>query len=219
LLKFSTRLSTLEDTMARKPPIKRRKRPSQERSRATVEAILQAATRVFVKDGYDRATTNRIAEVAGVSIGSLYQYFPNKESLIAALLERHVQDAFDLLPRELARAEGRPLRDAVRLTVDYAIAAHRQDPELHIVLMEQIPRVGALPSAAEIDRRFHAQATAYLEAEADRVRPCNKKLAGFIASQAIEALTHAACLHHPEYLADPQFASEMTELIARYLER
>lgn len=62
-----------------------RKLPKQERSRVTVEAILDATALVLVREGYDRASTKRVAGVAGVSIGSLYQYFPNKESLVAAL--------------------------------------------------------------------------------------------------------------------------------------
>ena len=70
-----------------------RKIPRQERSRATVEAILDAAAHVLVKDGFDGASTNRIADAAGVSIGSLYQYFPSKEALIAGISERNRADA------------------------------------------------------------------------------------------------------------------------------
>ena len=78
--------------MARKLQINPRKLASQERSRATVDALLEATTRVLLKEGYDRASTNRIAEVAGVSIGSLYQYFPSKEALVAAVIDRHAQE-------------------------------------------------------------------------------------------------------------------------------
>src|SRR6185503_3042990 len=68
-----------------------RKRPRQARSRETVSAILAATSRVLVKHGFDGLTTNAVAEAAGVSIGSLYQYFPNKEALVAGLIERHVE--------------------------------------------------------------------------------------------------------------------------------
>ena len=78
--------------MAQKLQINPRKLASQERSRATVDALLEATTRVLLKEGYDRASTNRIAEVAGVSIGSLYQYFPSKEALVAAVIDRHQQE-------------------------------------------------------------------------------------------------------------------------------
>jgi AcrR family transcriptional regulator len=66
--------------MAAKPRTNPRKLASQERSRLTVDALLEATARILVKDSYDRASTNRIADAAGVSIGSLYQYFPSKEA-------------------------------------------------------------------------------------------------------------------------------------------
>src|SRR5262249_7474993 len=77
--------------LARKKRTDLRKLPVQERSRVTVEALLEATARILVKEGFDAASTNRIAAVAGVSVGSLYQYFPSKESLVAALIDRHNQ--------------------------------------------------------------------------------------------------------------------------------
>ena len=75
--------------MARAIPTMPRKSASQKRSQATVETLLDATARVLTREGYDRASTNRIAAKAGVSVGSLYQYFPNKEALVAALVARH----------------------------------------------------------------------------------------------------------------------------------
>src|SRR4051794_7785660 len=72
--------------------LKPRRRPSQERSRETVDAIVEAAARVFEGHGYAAGTTNRIAERAGVSVGSLYQYFPNKDAILVALMRRHLDD-------------------------------------------------------------------------------------------------------------------------------
>jgi AcrR family transcriptional regulator len=77
--------------MASRPRTNPRKLASQERSRLTVDALLEATARILMKDGYDRASTNRIADAAGVSIGSLYQYFPSKEPLVAAVIDRHSQ--------------------------------------------------------------------------------------------------------------------------------
>ena len=82
-----------------------RKQPRQSRSKATVDAILDATARVLVEDGYDKLTTNRIATVAGVSIGSLYQYFPNKQAVVMAIADRHAVEMISLLSSTLA--EGR----------------------------------------------------------------------------------------------------------------
>src|SRR3981081_4433777 len=75
--------------MARKALTKPKRHASQERSRATVDALIEATARILVREGFDRASTNRIAEVAVVSVGSLYQYYPGKEALVAAVIDRH----------------------------------------------------------------------------------------------------------------------------------
>ena len=85
-----------------------RKSPSQERSRQTVDAIIEAAAQVFERHGYAGGTTNRIAERAGVSIGSLYQYFPNKEAILAVLLERHVAEAERIVARVMEHVAESP---------------------------------------------------------------------------------------------------------------
>lgn len=111
----------------------------QKRSRLTVRALLDATARVLVKEGFAKASTNRIAEVAGVSVGSLYQYFPSKEALVATLIDRHNQQVMQAVRGELAAVVNSPLAQAVRKLVA-AVKAHRIDPRLHRVLTEQIPR-------------------------------------------------------------------------------
>lgn len=193
-----------------------RKRPVQARSKATVTAILDATARVLVEEGFERASTNRIATVAGVSIGSLYQYFPHKDALIQALLERHVRASIRAVSDELEAAAGLPLRDAARRIVDVMLRMHAVDPALHRVLMEQAPHTDG---ADEVERRVRELARAYLELHRDQIRPRNLDLAAFICVQAIESLTHGAVLYYPERLTDDEFAEEATELIVRYLQK
>lgn len=83
--------------------VQRRRMPRQQRSQETVRCILVAAARVFRAEGF-AATTNRIAEVAGVSIGTLYEYFPNKQALLLSLAEAHVQTAESALHAALQRS-------------------------------------------------------------------------------------------------------------------
>src|SRR5690242_14815475 len=130
--------------MARKPLTNPRKEACQERSRATVDALVEATARILVREGFDKASTNRIAEVAGVSVGSLYQYFPGKDALVAAVNERHRQEITQLVRGELAKVARQPIEQGVRALVAAAIKSHRIDPKLHRVLAEQIPRVGNL---------------------------------------------------------------------------
>src|SRR5690348_4062545 len=130
--------------MARRPLTKPRKSASQDRSRATVAALVEATARILVREGFDKASTNRIAEVAGVSVGSLYQYFPSKEALVAAVIERHQLQIAQTVRSELHDVLALPVEEAVRKLVAVAVKAHRVDPKLHRVLAEQIPRVGPL---------------------------------------------------------------------------
>src|SRR3954466_10116872 len=114
-----------------------RKAAAQERSKATVDAILQATARILVKEGYDRASTNRIAEAAGVSIGSLYQYFPSKEALVATLIERHMDEMMAIVRDAMVDLSAVPLEHAARELVRMMIDAHALDSKLHKVLVEQ----------------------------------------------------------------------------------
>src|SRR5262245_7276742 len=130
--------------MARRQLTNPRKNASQERSRATVDALIEATARILIREGYDKASTNRIAEAAGVSVGSLYQYYPSKEALVAAVIDRHHQEIMQVVRGALEEIASQPVEIAVRRLVSVGIEAHRIDPRLHRVLAEQIPRTGRL---------------------------------------------------------------------------
>src|SRR5262245_38954880 len=87
-----------------------RKNPMQSRSRATVDAILRAAGRAFADHGYDEVTTNLVAQIAGVSIGSLYQYYPSKDALVAALIEGHIDRMAKAVRTRLSEVATQPLQ-------------------------------------------------------------------------------------------------------------
>lgn len=206
--------------MARKPLTKPRKVASQERSRATVDALLEATARILVKEGFDKASTNRIAEVAGVSVGSLYQYFPGKEALVAAVIERHQQEITQTVRDELAEVWAQPVEKAMRILVAVAVKAHRVDPRLHHVLAEQIPRVGKLEKLESFNRENYTLFRTYLESCPDELRVDDLELASFVCVTTIEALTHNAVLHQSRMLSDERMEALVDEaayLVIRYL--
>ena len=205
--------------MAGKMRTNPRKSASQKRSRLTVTSLLEATARILVKEGFDKASTNRIAEVAGVSVGSLYQYFPSKEALVAALIDRHNQEVMRAVQGELAEAVSLPLEQAVRKLVAVAVKAHRIDPKLHRVLAEQIPRVGRLEKVETFNRQNYVLFAAYLERHRDEVRVVDLALAAFVCVTSIEALTHTAVLHH-KIVSDEAvqaLVEETTRLVVGYL--
>ena len=206
--------------MARRPLTNPRKHASQERSRATVDALIEATRRLLVREGFDKASTNRIAQEAGVSVGSLYQYYPGKEALVAAVIDRHNRDLMQVVRAALVEVAALPIEEAIRRLVTVAIDAHRIDPRLHRVLAEQIPRTGRLEKVATFNREYYALVKDYLASHRDELRVVDLDLAAFVCVTSIEALTHTAVLHRPEVLSDEAvgtFVDEATRLVIRYL--
>jgi AcrR family transcriptional regulator len=207
--------------MARKPLTSPRKYASQERSRATVDALIEATARILVREGFDKASTNRIAEQAGVSIGSLYQYFPSKEALVAAVIDRHHEELMQVVRGALADVAALPMKQGLRRLITAAVEAHRVDPKLHRVLAEQIPRTGRLEHVETFSRENYALFRKYLEDHRHEVRAPDLELAAFVCVTSIEALTHNAVLHHADRLDDGAMAhlvDEATRLVLRYLQ-
>lgn len=203
--------------MARRTATLPRKTATQDRSRATVDALLAATARVLVREGYDRTSTNKIAEAAGVSIGSLYQYFPSKEALVAAVIDRHIGEMMDLVRSSFVRVAALPIADAARELVRVMIDAHRIEPKLHRVIVEQIPRVGNMQNIERLDEEAIALVRAYLAARREDLAVEDLDMAAFLAVTAVEAMTHAAVLRRPELLSDERFVDEVAAMIVRYL--
>ena len=206
--------------MARAIPTIPRKSASQQRSRVTVEALLDATARVLTRDGYDRASTNRIAATAGVSVGSLYQYFPNKEALVAALVARHNREMLDLLREALKEVASLDLATAIAKLVRAAVDAHRVDPALHRVFDEQVPRMGQLAKIEALQGETFRLVRSYLEERRDEVSVRDLDSATSILVTTVEALTHQFVIHRPgapERDRD-RFIDEVTRLVVGYLQ-
>ncbi len=194
-----------------------RKRPTQERSRGTVDAILVATARVLVKYGFDGCTTNAVATAAGVSIGSLYQYFPNKEALVAALIEHHIEEMTKSVLSELTRVAALPIAQGVRAVIELMMRAHAVEPELHRVLTEQVPRVGRLAKLRELDAISHRMIAGLLSARRAELSIRDPDVSAYILVAAIEAITHRAAILAPERVGDPRVIDEACLLVTRYL--
>ncbi len=134
------------------PRVMMRRRRVQLRSRETVETLVSAAAGVLSRRGWVGFTTNEVVDVAGVSIGSLYQYFPNKAALVAAIERRHFADLMRVYREACGTDESLSLFERVECLVRGIIGAHTVDPVLHRVLTEEVPR----NAAAAFDGDFPA---------------------------------------------------------------
>lgn len=145
--------------------VKAVRRPRQRRSQATVEALLEATARILERDGLAGLTTNHVAALAGVSIGSLYEYFDSKDALVQAWCEHHVSNARALIDALFDELAGTPMTDALDPFLDALLAMNLDRPRLKRVLLEQIPtRLGAHP-LSDIDDHIAARWLSRLRAE------------------------------------------------------
>jgi AcrR family transcriptional regulator len=205
--------------MARTIPTIPRKSASQKRSQVTVEALLDATARVLTRQGYDRASTNRIAATAGVSVGSLYQYFPNKEALVAALVARHNREMLQLLRAALKEVASLDLATAMRALVRATVDAHLVDPALHRIFAEQVPRMGQLAKIEALQRETFLLVRTYLEERRNEISVADLDSATAICVTTVEALTHEFVINRPDALDGDRerFIEEVTRLITGYL--
>ena len=191
-----------------------RKEPKQARSKATVDAIVEAGTQVLGQKGWGKFTTNEVAEVAGASIGSLYQYFPNKLSLIEAIRRRHIDDVLAVV-RGVGEG-GRSFEESVDALVQGMLAIHGSHPALHRALLEEAPRSEGARSAHDA---FESQYLRHYRTIVSRHRKRRgskrDEIAAQVLSSAVEGVVHHAALNG--LLESPELRLELVSLICRYV--
>lgn len=199
-----------------------RRRPVQDRSRATVEVILEAAIQVFSARGYAETTTTRIAERAGVSVGSLYQYFPNKDAVLAALWERHSDEAHAELLRVLEDPAMMKLsaRGVMRRLAEAMIDLHLQNPRLHRILSEEVPpRSTANRAKARAEKALFDRAVRLFR-EHPRLNVEAPERVALLVGQLLESFSHWYVLEGPPLELDAgAFADEIAALATACLRR
>jgi AcrR family transcriptional regulator len=196
-----------------------RKEPSQARSRSMVATIVQATTRVLLKEGYEACTTNRVAEAAGVSIGSVYQYFPNKEALVVAVMERYQAGLHEALVARLAELADADLETAVRGMVSALLEVPLLQPRLYRVLLEQVPRIGALKRLHELHGQYVPLVEAWLEAHRAEVGVSSPSVAAWVLVASVEGVLARAMLERPGWVELGILEEQVTRLVLNYLAR
>ena len=198
--------------------VKPRKLPSQARAKATIDVIIEASTQLLLDQGYDRFTTARAAERAGVSVGSLYQYFPNKAALAAAVIDRCCEAFIVALDHALA---GRPritLAECIRAIVDVILVSHQVAPDLHRIVIDLAPRIGVVDKTDRMSRKMAEAIEAVLRLHSDEIAPeIDLATAATIIETLLVALAHRAALADSVPARDDAIASETTWMIIRYL--
>ncbi len=169
------------------PALRTRRRPRQARSQVTVSSIVEATERVLLKRGYAGCTTKEVAEVAGVGIGSLYEYFPNKEALIAAVMEREANRYMEVLKREMLGTFERPFATSLPLALRAALDALEDKRALVGLLIREYPYIGPLAELSALPLRATKLASFCLHQFRDEVGEHDASTCEVLANMVIGA--------------------------------
>jgi AcrR family transcriptional regulator len=199
---------------SRKPA---RKAPLQSRSKVTVDVILEAAIRILESEGSLAMTTSRVAEVAGVSVGTLYQYFGNRDAILDALQDRELERATELLQSLLQR--GAPLsdRDLARRVVEGLMQLYQAAPALHRVLAVEGLRVSPKERVLAFDLRLVTAIRSFLSLSKAPLRRTNLDAAAFVIYQSVRASMLAYLLERPAGVDERALTEELIDLTVTYL--
>lgn len=177
-----------------------------------MEFVLEAVRHVLKRHGAEAITTNRVAEAAGVSIGTLYQYFPDKQAIFAALHDRHVDGVRHVIEQTITECTSASVGDFTNELVERLATAHAEDAELHELVSAAVPRAAdgfktALQATFEhvISPAAHDR---YSADEAERML--------FVLPQMVEALVHGVA-HQPHSLSRERAKDEAIRTVAVYL--
>lgn len=201
--------------------LSQRKQASQERAGATVSAIVEAAARILASDGAEALTTNRVAIVAGVSIGSVYQYFPNKEAIVVALIDHQLRQdkhlLLDAIEQACATAERQSLSVALRAIVAHVcVHQHRLAPLLTTLL----PLLSQLRQEQLVQQRMDEMAALFemlLATRVDELRPQlvdpeQRRRTTRVLTDALRGALNAA-VHDRDRLLTAEFQTDVTALV------
>lgn len=196
-----------------------RKLPSQARASQTVDAIIEAATQILQNDGEERLNTNRIAERAGVSIGSLYQYFADKEAIIEAIARRERNKIIATIVKSLSDADPPDHASAVREIVRTLIGAFaRRRRARRIIVSMMLRRWQDVPEEQGADE----VALMLLNAAEHKTSEDNREMTpviAFVLTRAILGAIRSAVMENSPYLETQEFEDELVHLVTQYRRR
>ena len=194
-----------------------RRTPLQSRAVDTVETIFEATARILQTEGRAGLNTNRVAELAGIGIGTLYGYFPNKEAILLAMARRETEavraSVAEVLTQNLREENDHPIRLAIRAL----IKGYGRRNKARRILMETLIAAGY---SDEIAKPVQAIAD-LIAAQGGQLLPANIKapspIALFVLTRAVDSVVRAATYEDAKFIASPEFEDELTHMVWAYL--
>ncbi len=203
------------------PPLAPRKLPQQSRSQATVDAIIEACLQLLQEGDPERVSTNSISERSGVAKGSLYQYFPDKDAIVAAAFDRIVSREIDAHEASVIEWEELSLEDSIIFLVDRSLEIDHQLVKLHRTFYQTHHRsfdIGAAWQRRSSEPDLIVGAVRdRLAANRDRLRTQNLETAAFMLTRGLRGLVSKVIEERPEHLSSNELRDELVSLFTGYL--
>ncbi len=194
-----------------------RRQPNQQRARATVDAILEAAEKVIQRKGYADTTTNHIAAVAGVSVGSLYQYFPRKEAIVAAMLENAVVSAGDVLRERLLSRMEMPLEAGVPELIRMILETRRAHSFVFFGLPREVPDLRVISHQLTIESFLSTTISAYFMQHREQIKVPDLHTAMIMCTHLVVGSINTYLDGPSPELGVDDFVAQLSDALLKYM--
>ena len=216
LFTFTIRIAPVPMTDRRSAQISSRKRPQQARSAELVTAILEAAVQVLAKEGAKRFTTARVAERAGVSVGSVYQYFPNKAAILFRLQSDEWRQTGEMLRGILEDVQKQPL-ERLRSLVHAFIRSECNEAEIRVALNDTAPLYRDTAEAQETKASVHRTVKVFMHEVLPEASETTRALAGKLITTTLSTMGKQFS-RNPRTSADIEaYAEAIADMFCAYL--
>ncbi|MBC7533768.1 MAG: TetR/AcrR family transcriptional regulator [Oligoflexus sp.] len=202
--------------MAAQPKVTTRKIPQQSRAVATSFDLINATAQFLRKNQYSKLSTNKIAELAGVSIGTLYQYFSSKEALVVALVEQQFEKDFKRVQAIIEEGETDSFEEGVQKITKAVLEMFSDQTQLRVVIYEQARKLSFIKTRESFQQRIRSLLLENYERYSHGRYETPSELSMYVVTTAVIGALFAAAQEHPEYLTRKDFENQITRLILGY---
>ena len=196
-----------------------RKIPSQARSKELVKSIFEATVRILPKVGSYQITTKKIAEMAGVSIGSLYQYFPNKEVLLGSLMDTMMKDTSEKVFKTIDELEGLSLEEFASRFIDFTLEIFLKEKEKVAEIYRRAPELSRVPQLLKMRREVVARLARLLRQQRPELNEEDSLRMVFVTTNSVLGVVHTMIYDTTQSYSNEQLAKELKKMVTTYLKR
>jgi len=201
----------------RTPRLSPTKVPLQARSRKTVEYIVRAAARLLVRSGYEALTTNHVADEAGVGVASVYEYFPNKQAIVAAVVTDVADDVLYELRQALAVASGSSPKEGLGIWLDAMFGAIERRRAILTILVREVPFLLEIPAVQSLRERLLQLARSAGVLSRKPVIVEHYEAVAYLMTVMVQAAVLESVIRPPPDIAQGELRDTLTQLLTELL--